>query len=151
MSLTVPVPRPQARGQYLLSLVLTLSFLLTGLLTLPRASGQAVAPVTPIAASPTGGTPRLLWTPQRQAVWNQMVAENNPWWQKIRGWADGSVAKYNDMGDYATIAFQMTGDPKYAQRAWSLIQPVVQGTSYPANLNDTREDFITYVWIYDWL
>ncbi|HLK56000.1 MAG TPA: hypothetical protein VKU00_05535 [Chthonomonadaceae bacterium] len=132
------------RGPYALLVWLCL---LVALLAPAHAFGQAAT-----APSPTGRTPRLLWTPQRQAVWNRMVAEKNPWWIKLKGWADGSVPRYGDIGDYGTIAYQMTGDVKYAQRAWSKVEPWIQAKKLPyMNLNETREDFISYVWMYDWL
>ncbi len=81
-----------------------------------------------------------------------MVSENNVWWQKLKSYANGSFPRYGDIGDYATIAFQMTGDSAYARKAWSLIQPFAQSHTLPwANRNGTREYFITYVWMYDWL
>src|ERR1041385_2128692 len=152
MFLKIPIPHSDARGKRVQSTLLALFLLLTGLLTPHIASGQVVAPIAPGAPSPTGGTPRLLWTPQRQAAWNQMVAQNHPWWQKLKAWADGTKAQWGDIGDYSTIAYQMTGDPKYAQRAWSIIQPWASSMTLPVmNLNQTREDFISYGWMYDWL
>ena len=38
----------------------------------------APAPV-PVAESPTGHTPSLLWTGEQQAVWNRMREEKHPW------------------------------------------------------------------------
>ncbi|HLK56030.1 MAG TPA: hypothetical protein VKU00_05685, partial [Chthonomonadaceae bacterium] len=115
---TLPAPRHEARRQRLLCVLSVLSFLLLGLLTPHSASGQNLGgPVVqpPAAAnSPTGRNPHLFWTPQRQAVWNQMVAQNHPWWVALQGWASGTVAKYGDIGDYAAIAYQMTGNPAYA-------------------------------------
>jgi len=87
-----------------------------------------------------------------------MVSENNIWWQRLQGWASGTPSKYGDVGDFPTMAYQMTGDPKYAQRAWSLIQPWIAANVLPDGVvgqtpsrNETRQDFETCVWMYDWL
>lgn len=106
-------------------------------------------------ASPTGRVPKLHWTPERQAVWNRMVAENHPWWQRLKSWAEATGTpneRYADMGQYATLAYQWTGEAKYARTAWERIQPILK-TMRPAwnNRNGTREEFITWVWMYDWL
>ncbi|MHC4714804.1 MAG: hypothetical protein ACYTAN_16290 [Planctomycetota bacterium] len=105
--------------------------------------------------SPTGRRPKLHWTPERQAVWNRMVAEEHPWWQRLKSWADATntpAQRYADLGQYATLAYQWTGETKYARAAWLRIQPVID-TMRPAwnNRNGTREEFIRWVWMYDWL
>src|SRR5579884_2737737 len=63
----------------------------------------------PGAPSPTGRNPRLLWTPQQQAVWEQMVDQNNPWWKLIQH--NAKHTPFADRGAWATLAYQMTGDP----------------------------------------
>ncbi len=111
----------------------------------------------PVAAdpSPTGRTPKLFWTPERQAVWNRMRSENHPWWRQIKDNADVSAtssARYADLGQWATMAYQVTGDPVYAQKAWHEAQSKLDGTTAPdSSRNFTREHFIEYAWMYDWL
>ncbi len=107
------------------------------------------------AESPTGRRPRLLWTPERQDVWNRMVAENHPWWRRLEAWADATGTdgeRYGDDGQCATLAYQWTGEARYARAAWQRIKPTID-TMRPAwnNRNGTREEFITWVWMYDWL
>lgn len=124
------------------------------------------------APSPTGHDPKFYWSPQRQATWNQMRAENNPWWRIVQYYADRSLTcerRAGDIGQWATLAYQMTGDKKYADAAWTLIntralQPSYQCTSsgpvtsyldpnfVPEDgRNFTREAFIDFAWMYDWL
>ncbi|HTE18424.1 MAG TPA: hypothetical protein VK689_08585, partial [Armatimonadota bacterium] len=55
-------PRTGLRGVFFLGLLALLSLVAL----LPGKSGAAAS------LSPTGRTPKLLWTPQRQAVWNRM-------------------------------------------------------------------------------
>jgi hypothetical protein len=102
--------------------------------------------------SPTGSTPKLFWTSQRQIVWNRMVSENHPYWQYLKSKADASPFP-GDIGDYATMAYQMTGNLIYARSAWSCIQPYATSLTIPGNWgrNETREEFMTYVMIYDWI
>jgi len=113
------------------------------------------------APSPTGRTPRLLWSAEQQAVWNRMRAENNAWWLLLKNKADRSATpSYSggDIGEYAVIAYQITGDVTYARKAWSMITGYAKGQSYldPAffpedGRNFTREAFVDFVWMYDWL
>jgi len=50
------------------------------------------------------------------------------------------------------MAYQMTGDPKYALIAWNIIRPYIESNTLPWNSrNETKDHFITYVWMYDWL
>ena len=92
--------------------------------TVVLAAAMVVPMVPPVVAdpSPTGRTPKLFWTPQRQAVWNQMRLQNHPWWQQVKSNADLSAtsgARYGDLGEWATMVYQVTGDPVYAAKAWS--------------------------------
>jgi len=107
------------------------------------------------ANSPTGRNPKVQWTPQRQDVWNQMVAENHQWWQDVKSWADATGTpneRYADNGRYATIAYQWTGDVTYARKAWDRIQPALQSMlPWWQSRNGTRDEFIQWVWMYDWL
>lgn len=109
----------------------------------------------PAAESPTGRRPRIHWTPEWQDAWNRAAKENHIWWQRLEKWADATgtgSARYADCGEYATLAYQMTGDVRYARKAWEAFLPVLK-TMRPAwnSRNGTRESFITYVWMYDWL
>jgi len=133
----------------------------------PAASASSAAPSHPapppvrerlarLAApgdpSPTGRTPRLFWTAERQAVWNRMRRENHPLWRSLKAAADGDVPKYGAIGTWATLAYQITGDPIYARRAWKQIAPHMEPGFKPEDgRNYTRQNIITFAWIYDWL
>ncbi|MBI3321452.1 MAG: hypothetical protein HYZ91_04200, partial [Candidatus Omnitrophica bacterium] len=122
-------------------------------LTLAAVSQPTPPPSTaPTASSPTGRNPKLFWTPARQAVWNRMKAENHPWWQSLKRSADASGTsspRYGDFGGWATMAYQITGDPIYAAKAWAQWSP--QLGWLPSSSDNTRERFIDFVWQYDWL
>jgi hypothetical protein len=123
---------------------------------LPRAAARDL-PLT----SPTGRNPKLLWTPERQQVWERMRRDNDPWYQYLKTNADKSgtpQAKYADFGQWATLMYQITGDAAYADKAWFQITHGNSKASYlgtasvPTNSsNFTREHFIDFVWMYDWL
>ena len=102
--------------------------------------------------SPTGRTPHLFWTSARQAVWNQMVADNNIWWQRIKQWADGSHPAVGDRGEVEALAYQMTGNVTYGRKAWSMVQPYASTLTVPITDNNApRILFENYVWVYDWI
>lgn len=120
-----------------------------------QASSTATAP------SPTGRTPRLLWSGEQQAVWNRMRAENNAWWLLLKNKADRSATPAysgGDIGEYAVLAYQITGDATYARKAWAMLTGYAKGQSFldPSffpedGRNFTREAFVDFVWMYDWL
>ncbi len=104
--------------------------------------------------SPTGRTPKIFWTPERQALWNQMEAANHPWWQQIKSNANlsgTSNARYADLGQWATMAYQVTGDPTYAAKAYAQASTKLNGGKPDSSRNFTREHFIEFAWMYDWL
>jgi hypothetical protein len=122
----------------------------------------ATAPAgAPQAASPTGRTPRLLWTPQQQAVWQRMRTENNVWWRLLKSNADRSETadrRYADIGQWCTLAYQITGDVSYARKAWGALNGQTTGESFLSpsfwpgdGRNFTRESFVDFIWMYDWL
>ena len=95
--------------------------------------------------SPTGRTPKLFWTPERQAIWNRMRAENHPWWQKIKANADlsgTSTSRYADLGQWATLAYQVTGDPIYAAKAFAEADNNLKGAAVP---NNDGRNFTRYI------
>jgi hypothetical protein len=111
------------------------------------------AQAAPTAQSPTGRNPTLLWTPQQQAVWERMEAENHPWWQLIQQTANATGTNnqaYGDIGNWATLAYQITGNSTYAAKAWGVIS-TGSLTSPPTSANETRAYFELYVIMYDWL
>lgn len=116
---------------------------------------SVIASSAAFAQSPTGGTPRMYWTPERQEIWNRMVRENHPLWQLIKQGAeytDTPNAWYASSGQYATIAYQFTGERRYAEKAYNTLQRDVLGMRPPnGGRNTTREDFIALIWMYDWL
>src|SRR5688572_24836849 len=76
--------------------------------------------VVDAAVSPTGRSPKLLWTAERQGVWARMKAdfESNPgsmaaqWYGILKRNAE-CACKYGDNGMWATVMYQITGDAKY--------------------------------------
>lgn len=104
------------------------------------------------APSPTGRTPKLIWTPERQAVWNRIAHDGGPMWENFQSRAAEFPARYGNLGDYATMAYQMTGDTAYARTAWKIIEPWITGmTLRIPNTNEIRQYFTVFVWEYDWL
>jgi hypothetical protein len=117
-----------------------------------RGAPPARATGGPEAPSPTGRTPRLLWSGEWQAAWSRARAESLPLWLSLKTGADASGTarpRWDDYGQWATLAYQITGDPTYAAKAWAMIEP--QLGKKPASRNWTREYFAEFVWIYDWL
>src|SRR3954470_3101170 len=112
--------------------------------------------------SPTGRTPRIIWTAERQAVWNRMKREYdaNPsapatrgakWYRLAKLNAD-CACRYSDNGIWGTLLFQMTGDRKYANLAFMQIQKSffpLTGAALSGNF--VREYSIELVMMYDWL
>lgn len=118
-----------------------------------------------MAASPTGRTPRLLWTSARQDVWNQMKADYdaNPTapttlggklYKYAKAQADDDGFTYQDQhGLWPTILFQITGDTTYAARAFAKLQLNTFWT-HPAHAyrsNAVREAGQIMPLMYDWL
>ncbi|MBX6313378.1 MAG: hypothetical protein IRY99_10755 [Isosphaeraceae bacterium] len=110
--------------------------------------------------SPTGRNPHLLWTPQWQASWHRAVVENNPWWQLIQANADATGTaneRYGDIGNWAALAYQITGDKTYAAKAIAKFKEVI-GAYNLANIqngwpngDDSRQQFEEFCILYDWL
>lgn len=114
------------------------------------AASMLLATAVSADPSPTGRTPKLLWTPERQAVWNRARAENSAWWQSLKYYADRSgtsAGRYIDIGEWPTMVYQVTGDTAYAQKAWS----VLSGQFGNNGADWLREHFAEFVWMYDWL
>lgn len=145
--------------------IFTVAVLLGSISFSPTATGKAQA-----ATSPTGRQPKLYWTSERQAVWNRMRDENHPYWQLVKLYADRSLTcsrRSGDIGQWATLAYQFTGEKKYADTAWTMLTtppinyPCAKFGSKVSHLdpsfrpddgrNFTREAFIDFVWMYDWL
>jgi hypothetical protein len=111
------------------------------------------------AASPTGRSPRLLWTAERQTVWSRMKAdyESNPqsmagqWYGLLKKNAE-CACKYGDNGLWATMMYQITGEAKYVKLAWTrLSQGFLRSTGKALIGNYAREYSAEMVLLYDWL
>ena len=112
--------------------------------------------------SPTGRSPRLLWTPERQATWNRMKKEFDAkpsapssaaarWYSLAKRNAD-CACRYSDNGIWGTLLFQFTGDTKYANLAYGQLQKTffpLTGTALTGNF--VREYSAELVLMYDWL
>src|SRR5262249_25965705 len=60
--------------------------------------------------------------------------------------------EWGDFGQWATLAYQMTGDLTYAAKAWDKIQGMVANPDILGeSANNVREFFEDYVLMYDWL
>ena len=90
--------------------------------------GSTIPIVTSTAAadpSPTGRTPKLLWTSDRQTIWNRMKSEYQKgddtlgatWYKLVKDNAECGC-RYNDTGLWATLMYQWTGERKYVDLAW---------------------------------
>jgi hypothetical protein len=119
--------------------------------------GDSAKPASPPVGSldslsPTGRAPRLVWTPQQQAVWERMRQENDPLYQVLAQNCNAAVAgspRYGDRGLWCTIMYQITGNLTYARAAWKLAEPLVEGP--PIDGNDVREYFTENAILFDWL
>lgn len=127
--------------------------------------------------SPTGRDPKLLWSPAKQGVYDQMkvdfdaapsapVTLGGQLYKMMKDHAEPS-SNYFENGLYSAWMYQATGDAAYAQKAWdALEQPgnYMNGTnggnlsffarpSYASNTglsgNFLREHFTSLVVIYD--
>jgi len=104
------------------------------------------------AESPTGRRPRAIWTGKRQAIWNALSQSGNQEWANaLRSAAVSGTSKgrYADLGQWATVAYQATGDRGLAEKAWRRIERKLG--KRPPNRNFTREHLVEYAWMYDWL
>jgi hypothetical protein len=111
------------------------------------------------AASPTGRSPKLLWTAERQTVWARMKAdyESNPqsmagqWYGLLKKNAE-CACKYGDNGLWATMMYQFTGETKYVKLAWTRLSAgFLRSTGKALIGNYAREYSAEMVLLYDWL
>jgi len=112
--------------------------------------------------SPTGREPRLIWTPERQAVWSQMRADyeasplaprtlGGQYYKLIKSNAE-CKCRYGDTGLWATLMFQITGDKGYADLAWATLESsFLKLTDRQLGGNYAREYALENVLLYDWL
>ena len=120
-----------------------------------------LASVAAADPSPTGREPRLLWTPERQAVWNRMKAEyrSNPanpgtlggnWYKVVKENAECGC-RYGDTGLWATLMYQWTGEAKYVDLAWAKASQFVKKPVATTVGNYIREYGMENVILLDWL
>ena len=112
------------------------------------------------AVSPTGRSPKLIWTAERQAVWSRMKADYQSnrqskagqWYATLKRTAE-CACKYGDNGIYATVMYQITGEAKYVKLAWTRLSQGFARRTSPAALvgNYAREYAQEMVLMYDWL
>lgn len=122
-----------------------------------RPAVDSAKPAAPPAGSldslsPTGRAPRLVWTPQQQAVWARMRQDNDPLYQVLLKNCNAAMAgspRYGDRGLWCTIMYQITGDLTYAHAAWTLAGPNIENPA--PNSNDVRENFTENAILFDWL
>jgi hypothetical protein len=105
------------------------------------------------APSPTGRTPRLLWTPEWQDTIQRMRAEGHPWWKLTVSNATKtgtSGQRYGDTGLWAAIVYQATGDVAFANRALLLLRPLLTSTATRGG-NWLRSNGAEQALLFDWL
>lgn len=75
--------------------------------------------------SPTGYRPLLTWTPERQAIWNRMRAENH-WLHAVEKATCekllAGVPVYGERGTRCAFMYQSTGERRYALAVWDKIR-----------------------------
>jgi hypothetical protein len=59
--------------------------------------------------------------------------------------------RYGDNGLWGTLAYQMTGQARYAELAWAKIAGFIAKPEGQLGGNYSREGFIQLVLMYDWL
>ncbi len=115
-------------------------------------STTATISATQVVSSPTGRNPAALWSPEQQAVWNRMVAENHPYWQLIQARALTVGTSNGWSPDWAVLAYQMTGDASFAEKAFSTLPIGASGPDLRASdSNGFRQNATAWVIMYDWL
>jgi hypothetical protein len=118
------------------------------------------------AAAGAQDHPRFFITTAREKAWAQMKRdyEANPsaprtaggrMYRLIKSNAD-SGARYADIGAWGTWMYHVTGDASYANKAWTKISRGFLLRAETCNNsglsgNFSRENFIQYAWMYDWL
>lgn len=117
-----------------------------------------------MAASPTGRTPRTIWTSARQDVYNQMKADydSNPANPPTLGgrlykYASQQASNTNNgldiIGMWPTLMYQMTGDVSWAANAIARLKGNSFWTHHVSYWygNPVREYGQALAWMYDWL
>ncbi|HZT42717.1 MAG TPA: hypothetical protein VFA07_11180 [Chthonomonadaceae bacterium] len=77
-------------------------------------------------------------TAQDQAIRQKMVATNNVWFSYLLKYASDSTGQtgIENQGTAAAYAYLYTGNPKYAQNAWSAIKPYAEARTLPCGNNN---------------
>jgi hypothetical protein len=116
-------------------------------------SGLPMAPPCMDLPLKTSRAPILLWSCQRQAFLTKLHDNNDPQWQElveIANRTDTSNAQYADIGSYAALVYQITGDETYLTKAKNAITKQLDGSvTFDANYH--RELSEEYAITYDWI
>jgi hypothetical protein len=105
----------------------------------------------------TSRAPRLLWTCERQAFLTKLHDSNDPQWQELLDVATRSGtadSQYADIGSYAALVYQITGDMSFAQKARDqMVKEISTSVTLDGNYyRDTGTEYaVTYDWIQDTL
>jgi hypothetical protein len=139
----------------------TVAFLLflPGPLWTPACADEQVN--TQAATTPaTVPHPHLLWSKDWQTQWTRAMADNHFWWQVVKAKADAEVAgtpAYADDGTFGAIAYQVTGDKKYAVAAYNTVfHQISADTGGLGLVNQFESQFLafdapTFAIVYDWI
>ncbi len=135
-------------------------FLLVSLLTLvvalagPNGSKTAVPEAkaqfhAPVQCNGTGNKPRLIWSQAWQDTWTKACQDNNKWWQSLMYQADQS----NGDTVIVAMAYQITGDEKYAQKVWDNLKGAIidNGPAVAWRTNDFQNNYWHIMLVYDWI
>jgi hypothetical protein len=109
--------------------------------------------------SPTGRSPKLLWTSERQTIWNRMKADYQrgadtlgaKWYKLVKDNAECGC-RYADNGLWATLMYQWTGERRYVDMAWDKLSSSFLKLPPAKTIgNYVREYGIEFVVVLDWL
>ena len=94
-------------------------------------------------------------SPEQQAVWARMVAENHPWLSQIRRNAlyDNTPSiRYASGGRWSGLYYLISGDPAFAHRCFATVASETNQFQTPMTPgNATREHTIERVMMLDWI
>ncbi|MEX1997662.1 MAG: hypothetical protein WEA04_03225 [Candidatus Andersenbacteria bacterium] len=129
------------------------------LLALTLGLGGLSTPATHAATapSPTGREPRIMWSPEWQASWERARAEQHPWYLWLETATDDpenpndAPDNYFDKNFYPTLLYQMTGEVKWARKAWDNSLAAATDPAKTITGNGLRSLFLRLIICYEWL
>lgn len=119
----------------------------------PTDPGTDPTPTPDPTPDPTPMTAAPLITADLEAAWARMVSENHPRLQFVIANAAQEDNSWGWAGQWDTLAYRMTGDPKYAAKAWTLLEARFTSANGGMRVADnwSREYFIEFAIMYTWI